>query len=299
VLFRSGRAVSLERGDKGMFYIPLVGQNPDEPFLLELRYTLAGTGRRLDCPVFPEEPAVQKVYVAAYLPEEQALLGYTGPWTDELVWINAGFFGHKPRDPRGDAWLLNWVRESVVVAGNPENTFQTDGRLYVFSTLRPKAPPEGSLHLVAMHQDWLRVLVFGVILAGGLVLVPFRARVRWMAIGLLVVLMVFLGAFAPTFARQVTDGVMMSALFLVLVIWFLWYIAWTRPRDPVVRARKDARLADARARAEMIAQRRAATGAPQPPAPPAQPPAAAPPPPPPPAPDSGPGAKSEGGERNV
>lgn len=233
-----------------MYFIPLVGQNPDEPFLLELRYTLSGTGRRLDCPVFPEEPAVQKVYVAAYLPEEQALLGARGPWTDELVWVHCGILGWKPRDTRGDAWLMNWVREGAEVPGNPEDTFPTGGRLYVFSTLRPEAPPEGSLVLMTLHEDWLSGLVFAVILVGGLVLVPCRSGVRWLAVGGFVVVMVLLGVFLPTFTWQVVDGVMFAAIFVVLVIWLLWYVLRTRPRDPLVRVRKEARLAAARAKVE-------------------------------------------------
>ncbi len=260
-----GRAVVLERGEKGMFYIPLVGQNPDEPFLLELRYTLKGSGKRLDCPVFPEEPAVQKVYVAAYLPEEQALLGACGPWTDELVWRHAGVLGWEPRDSRGDAWLVHWVREGVEAPGNPEDTFQTDGRLYVFSALRPQAPPDGSLVLVSIRETWLSILVFAVILVGGIVLVPFRSRVRWLVVGAFVVLMVLLGVFVPTFTWQVVDGVMISAVFIVLVIWLLWYLVRTRPRDPLVQARKEARLAAARARVE-AARRAAAPPAQAPPA---------------------------------
>ena len=243
-----GRAVSLERGDKGQFFIPLVGQNPDEPFLLELRYTLTGTGQRLDCPDFPEEPAIQKVKVAAFLPEEQTLLGWRGPWTDEFGWVEHGCIGYKLQDTRDDSAELDWVREGIEVKGNPENNFQTDGRLYVFSTLRPKAPPEGTLVLVSLHRDWLRGLVLGIILVGGLVLVPFRSGLRWLVVGGFVVLMVLLGVFLPTFARQIADDYMLAAVFVVLVVWFLWYVVYTRPRDPLVKARKDARLAAIQAR---------------------------------------------------
>jgi hypothetical protein len=248
-----GRAVSLEQGDKGQFFIPLVGQNPDEPFLLELRYTLTGTGERLDCPEFPEEPAIQKVYVAAFLPEERTLLGWHGPWTDEFQWQEHGCIGYKLQDTRDDSAELNWVREGIDVKGNPENNFQTDGRLYVFSTLRPKGPPEGSLALVSLHRDWLWGLVIGLILVGGLVLVPFRSGLRWLVVGGFVVLMVLLGVFLPTFARQITDDYMLAAIFVVLVVWFLWYVVRTRPRDPLVKARKEARLAAIRARMQKVA----------------------------------------------
>ena len=84
-----GRPTPLERGAKDEFFVPLVGRGGDAPFLLELRYTLPGVGARVDLPAFPEEPAVQKVYVSVFLPEEQALLGYHGPWTDEQAGLRS------------------------------------------------------------------------------------------------------------------------------------------------------------------------------------------------------------------
>jgi hypothetical protein len=39
----------------------------------------------------------------------------------------------------------------------------------------------------------------------------------------------------------------------VLVAWFLWYVVRTRPRDPLVQARKEARLAALQARTRKFA----------------------------------------------
>ena len=66
-----------------MVFRPIIGFTPETPFLLELRYTLPGNQADLELPTFPEDPAVQKVYLAAYLPQEQQVLGVSGPWTDE------------------------------------------------------------------------------------------------------------------------------------------------------------------------------------------------------------------------
>ncbi|MEA3367221.1 MAG: hypothetical protein U9R68_03795, partial [Planctomycetota bacterium] len=84
-----GRPVSLERGDAQAqtFYVPLTGQKPDEPFLLELRYVIREGGLDLAMPSFPEEPAVQRVYLSVWLPggrDGWDYVGATGPWTEEM-----------------------------------------------------------------------------------------------------------------------------------------------------------------------------------------------------------------------
>ncbi len=48
----NGRRVTLERGaDARTFFVPLVGIGPNETFLLELRYTTAGSGATADLPI--------------------------------------------------------------------------------------------------------------------------------------------------------------------------------------------------------------------------------------------------------
>ena len=276
----NGRPVSLERGDAegSTFYVPLVGQQAGEPFLLELRYTVSGAGLTLECPVFPEEPAVQKVYLSAWLPSEWDYLGYVGPWTDELVWrVLVGDMVWYPVARRNDASLIEWVRQGMKIEGGAEGGFQTDGRQYLFSTLRPEQPPEGSLRLVAMDSDYLAVLVFVVILAVGVALLLVPWTKRCIAVGAFIALMVLLGVFAPTFAAQVADGVMFAAASLVAIIWLLWYLLWTRRHDPRMIERRKARRAArdaALARARAAAQR---AGAPAAKPPTAKPPTAGPP----------------------
>jgi hypothetical protein len=127
------------------------------------------------------------------------------------------------------------------MTGNPVETFQTDGQLYLFSTLRPPAPPEGTLTLVTMDEDWLSGVVFAVLILGGLILLRAKAPTRLLVIGALIAALVFAGVFLPTFSLQLIDGVSLSAVFVVLVGWLVMYLAWTRPRDPDVVARREAR----------------------------------------------------------
>jgi hypothetical protein len=129
----------------------------------------------------------------------------------------------------------------VSMAGNPVETFQTDGRLYLFSTLGPAASPEGDLTLVAMDEDWLSGIIFAVVILGGLILLRAKAPARLLVIGALIAALVLAGVFLPTFTLQLIDGVSLSALFIVLLGWVVMYLAWTRPRDPNVIARRDAR----------------------------------------------------------
>ncbi|MGE3780257.1 MAG: hypothetical protein AB7F89_23915, partial [Pirellulaceae bacterium] len=135
----NGRPVQPERGDtEEDLFVPLVGQNAMQPFVLELRYTVPSNHNRLDFPFFPEqpptqsEPAVQKVYLLAYIPHDRSLIGSWGPWTSEE--------DTRRRDrsqslaPRA---LLDWVTEGIVVTSHPADTFATDGAVRTFSTLHP------------------------------------------------------------------------------------------------------------------------------------------------------------------
>jgi len=260
-----GRPVSLERGDAQAqtFYVPLTGQKPDEPFLLELRYVIREGGLDLAMPSFPEEPAVQRVYLSVWLPggrDGWDYIGATGPWTEEMVWHwYEDEFGWRPVALRSDPDLINWVTEGLTVEGSPGQTFATDGRHHLFSTLQPAPPPDGNLNVYTLGGRTLAVAVFIVVLAAGLVLNFCRWTVRCVAVGALVAVLVLLGVFAPAFAHQVADWVLASAAFLVLVIWIVWYVAVTRPRNPDVRARKEARRA---AREARLARLKAQAGGP-------------------------------------
>jgi len=234
----NGRPVTLESDAQGGFVVPLVSLNADEPFLLELRYIVPGDGRQLDLPIFPEDPAVQKVYVAAYVPEEWALVGSSGPWSEEFEWSQDQDMRWRPQPKISEEQLLAWVREGANLEGNPADTFPTDGELYLFSTLRPTAPPDGSLLLRLRDYRWLHALVLGLVVIGGLVLVTARLSARALAAGALLVVAVLLGVFWPTLALHVLDGLLVAAIAIVLVVWIVWYVVLTRP---AIVARRQAR----------------------------------------------------------
>ena len=218
----NAKPVTLEIGQSKQYYVPLVDPNPDQSFLLELRYTVPSFGGKLEMPAFAADSAVQKVYLCVYLPREQALVERSGPWTDEFDWqLDDNRLSWQPGVRQSDEALLNWVREGVA-----PSEFPTDGRLYVFSTLHPSGP----LRLAAWDRDWLRGIVVALLLLGGVLLLPARACVRIFWSALLVVLLVFLGVFWPVFAWQVMSGVFWAAVVLVLAVWTAWYCVQTVPR---------------------------------------------------------------------
>lgn len=220
----NGRIVDLERGEKDEFYLPLANQNPEDPFLLELRYTIPGDHQRLDFPEFPERPAMQKVYLCAYLPSDLALLGSHGPWTSDYgqQWrrvLHGGSFR-----TRGDVELVNWVLEDLSSESNPLSDFQTQGELYTFSTLRPTSPPDGSLRLTVFRDDALHAMVFFAVAVPGVVLVTLPLWVRLFSVGLVAIGLVSSGIFFPTFSLQTFDWSLVVAFVLVLAVWMLMFL---------------------------------------------------------------------------
>jgi hypothetical protein len=261
----NGQPVTLGQGqEKGQFFVPLLGTTADEPFLLELRYTVSGGGP-LALPVFregpsvEEGPAVQQVYLCVFVPQTQALLGSSGPWTEEFVWLPDSFLHWVGANRIDDHRLVPWVREGVKDPGSSAETFHTDGTQYVFSTLRPA--PDGPLAVRTMDHRGLSGLVFAIVLLGGLLLVPAAWTRRVLALGGLIALVVLGGVFLPTLSLQVFNGNFAAAVFIVLVVWVVVFLLRL---SPAVALAGQAVVAGLRRR-----QAAAPAGGPPPSAPPA------------------------------
>ncbi len=227
----NGRPVPLEQGAEGTYFLPLVDVEADTEFVLELRYAMpdpvAGSGARIVLPAFPHEPASQKTHLCVYLPREWAMLGATGPWTPEPG--ANGSLG-AATSPHRAAELIRWVVEGISIEGDPNESFPTDGTPYLFSTLRPAAPPEGDLRVYTADETWLHAGVFAVVLLCGVVLLPLRFPSRIVAVGLGVAVLVLLAVFTPVFAGHVVDEAFALAVFLVVVLWVAWFAlrAWPK-----------------------------------------------------------------------
>ena len=220
----NGQATPLERGAKGEFFVPLVGRGNNEPFLLELRYTLPETDAHIELPKFSDEPAVQRVFVSAFLPQELSLLGSQGPWTDEQDWHYVSPFRRVPAPHYTDAGLVNWVREGVSISGNPADTFPVDGQPYVYSTLRPEPGEAGSLRLVTINGKWLNALIFVGLVGLGIALVRRPIADRATALAAVVIALLLIGVFLPTFSTQLMYGGLWLAVVLTAIVWLVVFV---------------------------------------------------------------------------
>ena len=244
----NGRAVPMERGDKQQFFVPLVNLAADQSFVLELRYTVPDNQRRLDFPVFAGnvtgagKPAVQKVFLFAYLPEEMALLGSRGPWTSESG-LGAGLLDwlEPSADARTATEKIQWVTEAIVPPNQIESTFATDGKVYVFSAIQPQESPAGSLWLVAVSRRVLNAIVFGCMIIIALMFVRSTPLRKLFVLALTIVGLILAAVFVPTFASQLATGSFFAALCVVLLVWL---VAIAVPRREKSKARADAAPAE-------------------------------------------------------
>ncbi len=216
----NGAAVALEQGGPGEYFVPLVGQNQDTPFVLELRYLLRTSKLRFECPEFPDEPAIQQVYLSVFIPQEKAYLGMRGPWHDELVWRLRGFSA-APEGRISAGSLLAWIAEGVNMDQETLQNFTTDGRHLLFSAVRPLGGADSALRITIASERGLKAVLLILVLALGLALLPARYPARAIAVGNIIVLVVLMSVFLPTLARAVVNNGTVAAVAVVLVIWWI------------------------------------------------------------------------------
>jgi hypothetical protein len=249
----NGKPVTLEQGAEG-FFVPLVETKPEDAFLLEIQYSVEGSGSRLDYPDFPAGPAVQEVLLAAYLPQEWALVGKRGPWTERFSWELDKWWRWKPVSHlaggetaqgasralgqseltrKTEQELFDWLRAGSGPAAALES-FPTDGRLYLFSALDPVPSSKGALELTKVREEVLHGLLFAVVVLGGVLLLPTRALVRALVAGVFFIALLLCGVFWPILARQLINSVLGVAVLIVVIVWGLRGVARMprRPRTP-------------------------------------------------------------------
>ena len=229
----NGRPVTPERGGQDLIYVPLTGLNADEPFLLEMRYTIEGNPSQIELPVIQDEPAVQKVYLCVYLPFERALWRKSGAWTDEAIdehtqsiagLLSSGSSNSmaarmfRRRKEHIDSYL-NWVRSGVKMDSSANQKFEVDGRPYVFSALRPDAADKGALHLRTVNMKVLNGFVFGAMGLLCLLLVRARFTTQLAAALLVIAAFVFAGVFFPLLTEHLFSETLLMTATVVGLVW--------------------------------------------------------------------------------
>ncbi|MFO0868072.1 MAG: hypothetical protein U0935_03920 [Pirellulales bacterium] len=215
----NGQRQDLERGEANELFIPLVNKAAGEPVVLEFRYTVPRGASQLDLPEFLDDPAVQQVFAAVYLPTELALLGWLGDWTEEFTWQWSLGTVPQPVARQEDSAYLERLTRDVQLERPIGDDFPLDGTRYVFSTLRPDPAPDGSLSLVTLKRLWLRVLVL--LIVGVLGVIGWRKSWTERLVILAAVLgsLVLSGTVLATLTRQVADGMLLAGLAVMLLIW--------------------------------------------------------------------------------
>lgn len=227
----NGNPINLELGTDDELFIPLTGIKTDEPFLLDLRYKVNAEASRLVLPIFSDQPAMQKVYLCVYVPQEQAVIGSRGPWTNELlkdktpgqVLLEGSF--NEFYSERVIRDRVNEIQKEIAtgvkqVAVAPE--FKTDGRSFLFSALRPD--PQQELKVVALSKWWISSLLIAGVIAVGLPL--YRRPLTWQlsALFFIVAAVVFTGVFFPMLARQMLNSVLLISLGLLILLWAIGHV---------------------------------------------------------------------------
>ncbi len=241
----NGVPVTLETDSTGQFLIPLTSTIPDKPFLLELRYTQkkadAAPERKkmviresVAMPRFPDEPAVQHIYAAVYVPEEYALTSYKGHCSKNFQTVNGN---DKNRIGTVNIPSVEGVASDLQKGMTQQPSwrdFPVDGVPYMFSSVQPD-PGDGHLLSLRMRKiGCINVFMFVALLAGGAVLTRFNWRIRGIALFGLIALYAALGYVAPTlmFVVGTVTGVRW-AIVLVLLAWVLWSLmkGWDKFRQ--------------------------------------------------------------------
>ena len=219
----NGQPRGLEQGEEGLSYIPLAEQASEKPLLIELRYTMEGEGSELRFPAFPSqpplqsEPAQQEVLLSVYLPQEWQVLATAGPWTR----VNEDRFWSESRleKPLTDAQQLEWVSDGIEMDRRRLTSFPVDGRVERFTSLRPPAPPEGSLRLWVVHERWVHAWMFGLLGLLGIFCWRKPPGTLLLLLGLFFFLIVSVGIFWPTLAKLLLMLPFWLGSGLLLLIW--------------------------------------------------------------------------------
>jgi hypothetical protein len=208
-------ASTVAAGEKRV--VPLLSTNADEPFVLELRYTIKSEPA-LTLPSFTDDTAVQQVYLCAFVPPTRDVVAIFGSWAEDFQWR---FLEGRciPLSSQSDEQRILWVCEGNNSAWNSAKGFHTDGIPLTFSTLRPEA--QNSVRLWTFDHQALGGWVFGVVLLIGLPLVRTRCLRRVVVAAFFAVALAMLALFWPTLSLHVIGRPLYTAVAIVLVFWLV------------------------------------------------------------------------------
>ena len=217
----NGQPIMLQKGQNDALVVPLVNINAEEPFVLEIRY-LVPAGEPLTLPAFVEDAAVQKVYLCAFVPAAQDVVGTGGTWSEDFQW-HSDDGRWVPIADQTHEQRVAWVCEGNKAASDRAQTFHFDGTPLIFSTLRPDA--QSTVRLWSIDHMALAGWIFCLTVLAGAGLVFTRFLTRLMAVAGLIVALVLLGLFWPTLSLHVLGPPFYWAIVITVIIWVVAAIA--------------------------------------------------------------------------
>ncbi len=227
------RIVPLEKGDEGQFFVPLVSLQQGENFLLELRYVLPPESKGFPIPVFPDDTAIQQVYLSVFLPQGRSLLGKSGDWNPENIWVLRGALAFYPRSKLSPAELLSWVRQGLYPSGKtPDDNldnFVVDGQALLYSALHPDTSEAGLLQLRTASSWLCKGIVLILIIAVGLLLCKASLYCKLLSLGGIGSLLGLLAIFLPNLLSALISNASGLAGIIVLFAWFLFWLKTPSP----------------------------------------------------------------------
>jgi hypothetical protein len=227
------RIVPLEKGEEGQFFVPLVSLQQGENFLLELRYVLPEETKGFPIPVFPDDTAIQQVYLSVYLPQGRSLLGKSGDWNPENIWVLRGALAFYPRAKLSSAELLSWVRQGLYPAGKaPDDNldnFVVDGQALLYSALHPDTAEAGLLRLRTAPSWLCKGIVLILIIAVGLLLCKASLYHKLLSLGCIGTVLGLLAVFLPNLLSALISNASGLAGIIVVFAWFLFWLKTPRP----------------------------------------------------------------------
>ena len=208
----------MQKGQGDELVVPLVTASAEEPFVLEIRYTLEGRKDAFRClHSSTKRPRRRSISARSCRPPRMSWARPDrGPRIFEWGWGNQGRWipiNSEPHESR--KW--SWVCEGNTGALGAAKTFHVDGTPLIFSTLRPD--PQTNVRLWTLDHQTLDAWIFGVVLLVGVVLVRTSLARRVIAAAVLVVALVLLGVFWPTLSLHVLGCPLFAAVAIVLLFW--------------------------------------------------------------------------------
>ena len=237
-----GTSVVPEQGTAGKLFVPLAGHDPNTAFVLEARYSVASVGDRIPMPAFDDDVALEKVYLAVYVPERLALVRSSGLWSFELTGARMPWDSAEARQDREIRDLLTWVCDSRSgPARRSAASFPVGrGRRYVYSALRPSTKGDDALSLVLTSQWLLQGAAIGLLALLGLPLIGRSIRMQITLLLLIGATIVLLGVLRLELLEALLGGIFPGSVAVLVLIWIgggVWKAGrrgqqtWRRGRD--------------------------------------------------------------------